>query len=103
MDNNQNLNNNAAETNKKSGILKKIKSPEALLKFLKDVFIGGHEKETLAGVITVIISSVVCYFYEMLYGLGCPDTLCEGLRYYRNADYATSQARWCCHFPFRRR
>ena len=98
MDNNQNLNNNAAETNKKGEFLKKIKSPEALLKFLKDVFIGGHEKETLAGIITVIITTVICYFYEMLYGLGCPDTLCEGLRYYRNADYATSQARWMIRY-----
>ncbi|MBO6089971.1 MAG: glucosyltransferase domain-containing protein [Lachnospiraceae bacterium] len=93
MDNNQNSNNNVAETKKF-----KLKSPEEFLKYLKEVFIGGHEKETLAGIITVIITSVVCYFYEMLYGLGCPDTLCEGLRYYRNADYATSQARWMIRY-----
>ena len=77
MDNNQNSNNNVAETKKF-----KLKSPEEFLKYLKEVFIGGHEKEMLAGIITMIITMVICYFYEMLYGLGCPDTLCEGLRYY---------------------
>ena len=93
MDNNQNSNNNVAETKKF-----KLKSPEEFLKYLKEVFIGGHEKEMLAGIITMIITMVICYFYEMLYGLGCPDTLCEGLRYYRNADYATSQARWMIRY-----
>ncbi len=48
--------------------------------------------------ITTIVTSVLCYFYEMIYGLGCPDTLNEGVHYYRNADYSTSQARWMLRF-----
>ena len=89
-----------AGTDKKESIFKriKIKSPEDLFKFVKDKIAAGHEKEILAGIITMIVTTVICYFYEMLYGLGCPDTLCEGLRYYRNADYATSQARWMIRY-----
>ena len=91
-------NQSEAGTNSKESVFKKIKSPEDLLKYLKDKIAAGHEKEMLAGIITMIITMVICYFYEMLYGLGCPDTLCEGLRYYRNADYATSQARWMIRY-----
>ena len=64
---------------------------------LKSLF-GDHKNESLAGIITTIVMSFVCYFYEMIYGLGCPDLLCEGLRYYRNADLATSQARWMIRY-----
>lgn len=47
---------------------------------------------------TTIICCFLCYFYEMVYGLGCPDTLSEGVFFYRNADYSTSQARWMIRF-----
>lgn len=74
------------------------KSPdEALGDFLKESM-GEYKKLTITGIITTIVMTFVCYFYEMIYGLGCPDLLCEGLRYYRNADYATSQARWMIRY-----
>ena len=59
----------------------------------------GEDKSLFNTVmITTVICSVLCYFYEMVYGLGCPDTLCEGVHYYRNANYSTSQARWMLRF-----
>ena len=48
--------------------------------------------------ITTCITTFLCYFYEMIWGLGCPDTLCEGVYYYRNADFSTSQARWMVRY-----
>ena len=100
MNTNQESNNTIKNTQEKGSFLKKIniKAPDEFLEYLKGKIIKGHEKEFLAGLITMIVSTIICYFYEMLYGLGCPDTLCEGLRYYRNADYATSQARWMIRY-----
>ena len=73
-------------------------TPGEMLDNVSDKLFKDHKKETLSGIITAIVMCFACYFYEMIYGLGCPDLLCEGLRYYRNADYATSQARWMIRY-----
>lgn len=58
----------------------------------------SKDKSVLYVLITSIATCFICYFYEMIHGLGCPDTLCEGIRTYRNADFSTSQARWMLRF-----
>ena len=77
------------------GWMKKNPSEAFSQAYSKFAGTDGIWKTTL---ITTIITSVLCYFYEMIYGLGCPDTLNEGVHYYRNADYSTSQARWMLRF-----
>ena len=74
------------------------KSPDSFFQELWKKAFGGHEKESLLILGTTLVTSILCYFYEMVYGLGCPDTLCEGVHYYRNANYSTSQARWMLRF-----
>jgi len=74
------------------------KNPSDFIKEIFDSWFKGHEGESIAVLLTTVIGCFLCYFYEMLYGLGCPDLLCEGLHYYRNADYATSQARWMIRY-----
>lgn len=75
-----------------------VSSPEKELKALKSKFFSYKEDSPLAIIITTFITAFLCYFYHMVYGLGCPDTLTEGVYYYRNADFATSLARWMIRF-----
>ena len=76
----------------------KIQSPEVMLKNIRNKHFGEKEKSPLAIFITTIACTFLCYFYHMVYGLGCPDSLTEGLYYYRNADYSTTQARWMLRY-----
>ncbi|MBP5599376.1 MAG: glucosyltransferase domain-containing protein [Lachnospiraceae bacterium] len=71
-------------------------SKDFLSKVLSDTFV--KDKTFIYTLITTLATCFICYFYEMIHGLGCPDTLCEGLRTYRNADFSTSQARWMLRF-----
>lgn len=73
-------------------------SPSDLLKKLYDKCFGKGEKSPFPILLTTLCTAVACYFYEMVYGYGCPDTLCEGVYYYRNSNYSTSQARWMIRF-----
>ena len=57
-------------------------------------YFAGYEKDAKRILIVTVITCFFCYFYEMITGYGCPDTLSEGVFYYRNADFATSLARW---------
>ena len=74
------------------------KKPNEVLAALGDKLLGKDKGLFNSVMITTAIFSVLCYFYEMIYGLGCPDTLCEGVHFYRNSDYSTSQARWMLRF-----
>ena len=76
----------------------KVLSPSELLKRIYAACFGKGEKSPFPILLTTLISALACYFYEMVYGLGCPDTLCEGVYYYRNSNYSTSQARWMIRF-----
>ncbi|MBQ3890415.1 MAG: glucosyltransferase domain-containing protein [Lachnospiraceae bacterium] len=71
-------------------------SKNAFTNLLKEAF--SKDKSFLYVLITSIATCFICYFYEMIHGLGCPDTLAEGIRTYRNADFSTSQARWMLRF-----
>lgn len=73
------------------------KKPDEVLENLRSKLIG-EDKIFGSVMITTLIFSFLCYFYEMITGLGCPDTLCEGVHFYRNSDYSTSQARWMLRF-----
>ena len=75
-----------------------IPAPEDALKKLGSAAFGAKENSPVPVLITTLVVSFLCYFYHMLYGLGCPDTLCEGVWYYRNSDYSTSQARWMIRY-----
>ncbi len=75
-----------------------VPAPEEALNKLKLSAFGAKENSPLPVFITTLVNSFLCYFYHMLYGLGCPDTLCEGVLYYRNSDYSTSQARWMIRY-----
>ena len=92
----ENTNNNTNIFNKFTSFIKK--SPQEAVDDFLTASMGEYKKLTITGIITTIVMTFICYFYEMIYGLGCPDLLCEGLRYYRNADYATSQARWMIRY-----
>ena len=94
----ENTNCNPCDNSKEAKSKIKILGPNELVKLLINKLVGDHKSETVAALITTAATCIICYFYLMLYGLGCPDTLCEGLRYYRNADYSTSQARWMIRF-----
>ncbi len=76
----------------------RILSPETLLKNLHTDFFGEKRFSPVVILITTLVNAFVCYFYHMIYGLGCPDTLTEGAYYYRNADYSTTQARWMLRY-----
>ena len=76
----------------------RILSPETLLKNLHTDFFGKKSFSTSVIFITTLMTAFMCYFYHMIYGLGCPDTLSEGVYYYRNADYSTTQARWMIRY-----
>ena len=65
--------------------------------FRKKVF-GSKEHSPAYIIVTTILCTFLCYFYDMIYGLGCPDTLSEGVFIFRNANYATEQARWMIRF-----
>ncbi|MBO4776674.1 MAG: glucosyltransferase domain-containing protein [Lachnospiraceae bacterium] len=88
---------------KKNGIIEGVKewakkTPPEFFSDVSDMLFKDHKKETITCIITTYVMCFLCYFYEMIYGVGCPDLLCEGLRYYRNSDYSTSQARWMIRF-----
>lgn len=72
--------------------------PEEVLKSLADKLLGEDKGLFKTVMFSTAVFSFFCYFYEMIYGLGCPDTLSEGVRFYRNSDYSTSQARWMLRF-----
>ena len=76
----------------------RILSPETLLKNLHTDFFGEKRFSPAVILITTLANAFLCYFYHMIYGLGCPDTLTEGVYYYRNADYSTTQARWMLRY-----
>ena len=48
--------------------------------------------------ITSALSCFFCYFYLCIYGHAGPDSVAEGVHYYRNADWATSCARWMIRY-----
>lgn len=48
--------------------------------------------------ITAALSCFFCYFYLCIYGHGGPDSVSEGVRFYRNADWATECARWMIRY-----
>ncbi len=75
-----------------------IPAPEEALSRLRSAAFGAKENTPACVLITTLVCSFLCYFYHMLYGLGCPDTLSEGIYYYRNSDYSTSQARWMIRY-----
>ena len=74
------------------------KTPSDNLNELWKNTFGVNKNVNIAVFVTTICTMLLCYFYEMIYGLGCPDTLCEGVHYYRNANFSTSQARWNLRF-----
>ncbi len=74
------------------------KKPDEVFKELLNKLLGEDKSLFKSVTITTLVFSILCYFYEMIYGLGCPDTLSEGVHYYRNANYSTSQARWMLRF-----
>ncbi len=76
----------------------RILSPETLMKNMQNKVFGEKKNSPMVILITTVVNAFVCYFYHMIYGLGCPDTLSEGLYFYRNADFSTSQARWMIRY-----
>ena len=74
------------------------KKPDEVFNDLFNKLFGEDKGLIKVTMITTLVCSILCYFYEIIYGLGCPDTLSEGVRFYRNADYSTSQARWMLRF-----
>jgi len=76
----------------------RILCPEVLAKNTSNKLFGEKKKSPMVIFVTTLVNAFVCYFYHMIYGLGCPDTLSEGVYYYRTADYATSQARWMIRY-----
>ncbi len=73
-------------------------SPENVFSKIKVKYFGYKEDSPLAILITTLFTAFSCYFYHMVNGLGCPDTLTEGVYVYRNADFATSLARWMIRY-----
>ena len=75
-----------------------IPSPYRLLSDIGNKFFGKKEFTPSYILVTTLITTFLCYFYEMIWGLGCADTMCEGMFYYTNSDYSTSQARWMIRY-----
>ncbi len=73
-------------------------SPESVCGNLKTRFFGSKDDSPKAILITTIVCTFLCYFYHMVNGLGCPDTLTEGIYTYKSYDYTTSLARWMIRY-----
>ena len=73
-------------------------SPEKLFGVLKSKFFGYKEDSPKTILLTTIACTFMCYFYHMVNGLGCPDTLTEGIFTYKSYDYTTSLARWMIRY-----
>lgn len=73
-------------------------TPEAVIKLINEKVLKFDEFTPKYILITTLVTCFICYFYEMLYGLGGPDTLCEGVYIYHNAATSTGQARWMIRF-----
>ena len=73
-------------------------SPEKIFGDLKTKYFGNKEDSPKASLITTIVCTFLCYFYHMVNGLGCPDTLTEGIYTYKSYDYTTSLARWMIRY-----
>ena len=73
-------------------------TPEYVFSKIKLKYFGTKEDSPLPILITTLFTTFFCYFYHMVNGLGCPDTLTEGVYVYRNADFATSLARWMIRY-----
>ena len=74
------------------------KTPDEAVKTGLLKYFDGYEKDALRILIVSIITCVCCYFYHIMYAYGCPDSLSEGVFYYRNADVATGSARWMVRY-----
>ena len=48
--------------------------------------------------VTAALTCFFCYFYLAIYGHGGPDSVAEGVHFYRNADWATECARWMIRY-----
>lgn len=75
-----------------------VTSPGNLFRSIIEKKFSSKESTPKYILITTCITTFLCYFYEMIWGLGGPDTLNEGVYYYRNADFSTSQARWMIRY-----
>ena len=73
-------------------------SPEKQLLKLKEKYFGSKEDSPVTVILTTFFTMFFCYFLHMIYGLGCPDTLTEGIYSYRTADFSTSLARWMIRY-----
>ena len=73
-------------------------SPENLFSKIRVKYFGYREDSPKAVLITTLFTAFLCYFRHMIDGLGCPDTLTEGIYFYRDADYTTSLARWMIRY-----
>ena len=83
---------------RKTTSLKIDLSPEKLFETIRTKFFGYKEDSPKAVLITTIVCTFMCYFYHMVNGLGCPDTLTEGIYTYKSYDYTTSLARWMIRY-----
>lgn len=83
---------------KKTTKVQKDLSPENIFEMLKSRLFGYKEDSPKVILITTIVCTFLCYFYHMVYGLGCPDTLTEGIYTYKSFDYTTSLARWMIRY-----
>ena len=86
---------NSSKTNNITG---KVLSPETLLVNLYTSLTDKKLYSPSVFFFATFITCMLCYFRHMIYGLGCPDSLAEGVYYYRNANYSTSQARWMLRY-----
>lgn len=83
---------------KKTTSFKYDLSPEKIFGDLKTKYFGYKEDSPKAILLTTIVCTFLCYFYHMVNGLGCPDTLTEGIYTYKSYDYTTSLARWMIRY-----
>lgn len=56
-----------------------IKGIDESLNSFSNKILAGREKSAKRILITTILTCFFCYFYEMIYGYGGPDSLCEGV------------------------
>ncbi|MBP5153017.1 MAG: glucosyltransferase domain-containing protein, partial [Lachnospiraceae bacterium] len=75
-----------------------IKSIDENINTISGKLFGGHEKTAKRILLTTVLTCFFCYFYEMIYGYGGPDSICEGVYFYRTADYSTAITRWVIRF-----
>lgn len=84
--------------NQKSSSGKFDLSPEYVYGKLKNKYFAYKEDSPKVIFITTVLCTFLCYFYHMVNGLGCPDTLTEGIYTYKSYDYTTSLARWMIRY-----